>query len=178
MDGGSRLFGFPAHGLNLRRMADGETQHRLHQRPGGGIAVSKGLEHVRLGHEADGVVQRRVPGGEARHFQRVLNAVVRDVLDRVHIRAGGPSALVHVLIDGGHHGFAQKSAQRPTQFVGLGVDQGHGVAVICTVGRVGVNHHIRAPFGEKTVEHLRGQRVAFDEIAVQVQIAPIRPKTE
>jgi hypothetical protein len=58
------------------------------------------------------------------------------------------------------------------------VDQGHGVLVIRPVGGVGVHHHVRIPRGEKPVEHLGCQAVALDEVAVQIEVAAIRPETK
>ena len=133
---------------------------------------------MRLGHEADGVVQRRVTGREPGRIQHVGDAVVGGVLDRVHVRAGWPAPVLHVLVDRRHHLVAQERAQRGAELVRLGVDQRHGVLVVGSVGGVGVDHHVRVPIGKETVEDLRRQAVAFHEIAVQVEVAAIGPEPE
>jgi hypothetical protein len=100
------------------------------------------------------------------------------VLDRMHIGAGRPAAALHVLVDGRHHGLAQERPQRTAQLVGLGVDQRHGVAVVGSIGGVGVDHHVRVPGREEAVERLCRQAVALDEVAVQVEVAAIAAKAE
>jgi hypothetical protein len=45
---------------------------------------------VRLGHEADGVVQRRVTRRKARRLEELGDAVVRAVLDRIDGQVGQP----------------------------------------------------------------------------------------
>jgi hypothetical protein len=43
---------------------------------------------------------------------------------------------------------------------------------------VGIDHHIRVPCRNQLVEELRVQRVALDEIAVQVQVAAVATEAE
>ncbi len=174
----ARVLGRAAQRLDAGGVLHGEGQRDVDQRAHRFVAVPERLEHVRFGHEADRVVQRCVAGGEARGFQEFGDAVVGAVLYRVHVRAGGPAARIHPGVHRGQHLGAQELAQATTELVGLRVDQRHRVAVVGAVGRVGVDHHVRVPGREQFVEHARRERVALDEVAVQVEVAAVAAKAE
>ena len=71
--------GFTPQPLDPCRVPHREVEHRFNQRAGCGITVGERLEHVGFRHEADGMVQCRVPGRKTRHVQHVRDAVARRV---------------------------------------------------------------------------------------------------
>ena len=174
----ARRLGLRAQLLDLFAVFDRERHRDVEQGAHGSVAVGKRFQHMRFRHETDDVMQGGKTGRETRHFEEFGDAVVRAILDGIHIRAGGPAGAFHGRKDVRQHGVLQEGAQAIAQLIRLRVDQGHRVRVVGAVRRMCVDHHVRVPAGQQAVEHLRVQAVALDEIAVQVQVAAIAAETE
>ena len=133
---------------------------------------------MRFGHEADRMVQSGIAGRKARRLQKISNALVRACMNRVDVRAGGPAFVVHRAVNRRHHDAAQEACERTAEFVGLGVNQRHGVGVVGAVGRMGIDHHVWIPSAEELVEQSGIEAVALDKVTIQIQVLTVTAKAE